>query len=195
MHLTPNISYPLMVVISALMLPVMIVRFYMGVWQMVFIDLPLIMASFWSISAFYVIAHRELYPKNWKRSVFLLPVLLAVGVALTVSNTRAVIEALLGIKTGFVRTPKFAIGDRPVSLEAKKYRRKSGLLPYIELAVGTYFVVMIVFAIETYNFFSIPFLLLFVAGYYWAGLGTLFQEQQSRLRWLKQRRLERRTAF
>ena len=33
-HLTPNISYPLMMVVSALMLPVMIVRFYMGWWQM-----------------------------------------------------------------------------------------------------------------------------------------------------------------
>ena len=29
-HLTPNISYPLMMVVSALMLPVMIVRFYIG---------------------------------------------------------------------------------------------------------------------------------------------------------------------
>ena len=52
MHLTPNISYPLMMVISALMLPVMIVRFYMGVWQMMLLDFPLIVASFWSISAF-----------------------------------------------------------------------------------------------------------------------------------------------
>jgi hypothetical protein len=69
MHLTPNISYPLMIVVSALMLPVMIVRFYMGVWQMMLIDLPLIVASFWSISAFYVMAQRELYPKNWKRSI------------------------------------------------------------------------------------------------------------------------------
>ena len=58
-HLTPNISYPLMMVVSALMLPVMIVRFYMGVWQMMLIDFPLIAASFWSISAFYVIAYRE----------------------------------------------------------------------------------------------------------------------------------------
>ena len=41
MHLTPNISYPLMMVISALMLPVMIVRFYMGVWQMMLLDFPL----------------------------------------------------------------------------------------------------------------------------------------------------------
>ena len=60
LHLTPNISYPLMIVVSALMLPVMIVRFYMGVWEMVLIDLPLIAASFWSISAFYVVAQREL---------------------------------------------------------------------------------------------------------------------------------------
>src|SRR6185312_1815406 len=58
MHLTPNISYPLMIVISALILPVMIVRFYMGVWEMMLIDLPLIAASFWSISLFYVVAQR-----------------------------------------------------------------------------------------------------------------------------------------
>jgi cellulose synthase/poly-beta-1,6-N-acetylglucosamine synthase-like glycosyltransferase len=195
MHLTPNISYPLMVVVSALMLPVMIVRFYMGVWQMVFIDLPLIGAAFWSISAFYVVAQRELYPKNWKRSILLLPVLMAVGVALTVVNTRAVLEALFGVTTGFVRTPKYAIGDRHMNLENKKYRRKSGLLPYIEIAVGTYFLAMIAFAIDTYNFFSIPFLLLFVAGYYWAGWGTLYQEQRSRLQWLRQRRLELKTAL
>src|SRR5580658_732291 len=194
LHLTPNISYPLMMVVSALMLPVMIVRFYMGIWQMVFIDLPLIMAAFWSISAFYVVAQRELYPKHWKRSILLLPVLMAVGVALTVVNTRAVLEALLGIRTGFVRTPKYAVGDKRMNLENKKYRRKSGFLPYIEIAVGTYFVAMIVFAIDTYNFFSIPFLLLFVAGYYWAGWGTLYQEQRSRLQWLKQRRLELKTA-
>ena len=81
-----------------------------------------------------------------------------------------------------------------VNLETRKYRRRSGLLPYIEIAIGSYFVVMIAFAIDTYNFFAIPFLLLFVAGYYWAGLGTLYQEQQSRLRWLKQRRLELKTV-
>ncbi|HEX4164025.1 MAG TPA: glycosyltransferase family 2 protein, partial [Bryobacteraceae bacterium] len=40
MHLTPNISYPLMIAVSMLMLPVMIVRFYMGVFQMVLVDLP-----------------------------------------------------------------------------------------------------------------------------------------------------------
>ena len=196
LHLTPNISYPMMIVVSALMLPVMIVRFYMGVWQMVFLDLPLIMASFWSISAFYVIAYRELHPKTWTRAFLLLPMLMAIGVALTIINTRAVIEAILGVQTSFVRTPKYAIeGGQPLrQVKQTKYRRKSGWLPYIELACGTYFLGMVVFAIQTYNFLSIPFLSLFVGGYYWAGLSTLRQEYQDRLRWMRQRNLEFETA-
>lgn len=187
-HLTPNISYPLMLVMSALMLPVMIVRFYMGWEQMLYLDLPLIIASFWSISAFYVIANRELYPKTWKRSILLLPALIACGVALTVSNTRAVLEALFGIQTSFVRTPKYAIGGQKMQLGNAKYRRRSGWLPYIELAVGSYFLYMVLFAIDTNNFLVIPFLLLFVSGYYWAGLATLWQEYQGRLQWQRQQR-------
>ncbi|MCX6621335.1 MAG: glycosyltransferase family 2 protein [Acidobacteria bacterium] len=196
-HLTPNLSYPLMLVVSALMLPVMIVRFYMGWKQMLLLDLPLIAASFWSISAFYVIANRELYPKTWKRSFLFLPALMACGVALTVSNTRAVLEALFGIQTSFVRTPKFAIGGQKMQLTNTRYRRRSGWLPYIELAIGSYFAFMVVFAVETYNFFAIPFLLLFVSGYYWAGLATLWQEHQGRVQWQRQQRqlaLERATG-
>jgi cellulose synthase/poly-beta-1,6-N-acetylglucosamine synthase-like glycosyltransferase len=189
LHLTPNISYPLMIVVSALMLPVMIVRFYMGWFQMVFLDLPLIAASFWSISLFYVVAQRELYPKTWKRSILMLPMLMATGVGLTIINTRAVLEALFGVETGFVRTPKYAIGERQVKLENKKYRRRSGWLPYAEIAIGTYFLGMVVFAITIYNFLSLPFLSLFVFGYYWAGFSTLYQEHQSRLAWLKAREL------
>jgi cellulose synthase/poly-beta-1,6-N-acetylglucosamine synthase-like glycosyltransferase len=197
LHLTPNISYPLMIVVSALMLPVMIVRFYMGVWQMVLIDFPLIFASFWSISAFYVVAYRELHPKSWKRAFLLLPMLMAVGIGLTLINTRAVLEALFGVQTSFVRTPKFAIeGSAPSRRIANKsYRRRSGWLPWAELGVGTYFVMMVIFAISTYNFLAVPFLSLFVAGYYWAGLSTLYQEHQDRLRWMRQRRLELQTSL
>jgi cellulose synthase/poly-beta-1,6-N-acetylglucosamine synthase-like glycosyltransferase len=189
LHLTPNVSYPLMIVVSALMLPVMIVRFYMGVWQMVLIDFPLIFASFWSISAFYIIAYRELHPKTWKRALLLLPMLMMVGIGLTLINTRAVLEALFGVQTGFVRTAKFGSGVTRKT-EEKKYRGRSGWLPWAELAVGSYFVLMVAFAITTYNFLAVPFLALFVAGYYWAGLSTLYSEQQDRMRWMRARKLE-----
>ena len=195
MHLTPNITYPLMIAVSALMLPVMIVRFYMGPWQMLLLDFPLIVASFWSISAFYVVAQRELFPTTWKRSLMFLPILMAVGIGLTLVNTRAVLEALFGVQSGFVRTPKYAIeGHRQKRMGLKKYKRKSGWLPYFELAVGTYFLYMCWFAITTYNYLTLPFLALFVAGYYWAGFITLYQEYQDRLRYYRQRALEFETA-
>lgn len=195
MHLTPNISYPLMMIVSALMLPVMIVRFYMGMWEMMLLDFPLIIASFWSLSAFYVIAQRELHPKTWKRSFMILPMLMAVGVGLTLINTRAVLEALFGVKSGFVRTPKYAIeGTQQKRMAVKKYKRKSGWLPYFELACGTYFLYMCWFAISTFNYPTLPFLSLFVCGYYWAGFSTLYQEYQDRLRYNRQTRLEFETA-
>ena len=31
------------------------------------------------------------------------------------------------------------------------------------------------------NFFALPFLLIFVSGYYWAGFSTLWQEYQQKL--------------
>ena len=42
-------------------------------------------------------------------------------------------------------------------------------MPYAQIAVACYFVGSVAFAIDTYNFFAIPFLLLFVSGYSWAG--------------------------
>src|SRR5580700_8554935 len=195
-HLTPNISYPLMLLMSALMLPVMIVRFYMGVFQMLTVDLPLIVASFCSIWEFYLMAQRELHPRNWRRAIVLMPALMAAGVALTLINTKAVIEALLGIKSAFARTPKYAVGDQKVKIQNESYRRRSGWLPYAELAMGGYFAYVVAYAIETWNFLAIPFLMLFVVGYWWAGFTTLYQEYQGKLQWQRERAmaLEKETA-
>lgn len=190
LHLTPNISYPLMIIVSVLILPVMIVRFYQGWFQMLLIDLPLIIASFWSISAFYVVAYRELFPKTWKRALLFLPALMAAGVALTIINSRAVIEALIGYQTEFARTAKYAIGgEQKVKLREIKYRRRSGWLPYAEILAGSFFLMIVVYAINSYNYLAVPFLLLFVGGYYWAGFTTLWQEYQGKLAFERQREL------
>jgi hypothetical protein len=189
-HLTPNVGYPLMVVVSALMLPVMIVRFYMGWFEMLIIDLPLIAASFWSVSAFYLVAQRELFPKTWKRSFLFMPALLAAGIALTIINTKAFIEALIGYQTAFARTAKYAIGSQQkVKLANLEYRRRSGWLPYAELTGGTCFLAMVAYAIESTNYLALPFLLLFVGGYYWAGVTTLWEEYQGKLAFERERAL------
>ncbi len=180
-HLTPNISYPLMVIVSALMLPVMMVRFYIGWDQMLMVDVPLIVCSFWSVVSFYLLAERELYPNDWKRAIFILPFLLAMGVALTISNTKAVIEALMRKQSSFVRTPKYAPRAGGAKL-AVAYKRKSGWLPFAELGMGLFFLGMVAYCIEVMNFFALPFLSIFVSGYMWAGGSKLWQEYQAKLR-------------
>ena len=70
-HLTANLSYPLMVVLSVLLLPAMIIRFYQGWFQMLYIDLPLFMASTFSISSFYLVSQRELFPEELASSTSL----------------------------------------------------------------------------------------------------------------------------
>ena len=72
-HLTANLSYPLMIVLSVLLLPAMIIRFYQGWFQMLYIDLPLFMVSTFSISSFYLVSQKELFPRTWPRALLYLP--------------------------------------------------------------------------------------------------------------------------
>ena len=65
----------------------------------------------------------------------------------------------------------------------------SHCLPYAELAAGAGFLAIVVYAIQSYNYLAIPFLLLFVGGYFWAGATTLWSEYQGKLAFDRQRAL------
>jgi cellulose synthase/poly-beta-1,6-N-acetylglucosamine synthase-like glycosyltransferase len=175
-HLTANISYPLMIVLSALLLPAMVLRFYQGWFQMLYIDLPLFMASTFSISSFYLVSQKELFPKSWLRTFLYLPPLMALGIGLTITNTKAVLEAVVGKQTAFARTPKYrVVSKQDKTVAARKYRKRLGLVPWIELAIGTYFALTVWYAMANENYFTVPFLFLFVFGYWYTGLMSLLQ--------------------
>src|SRR5271154_6166201 len=101
--------------------------------------------------------------------------LMALGIGLTVTNTKAVMEALFGIKSAFARTPKYSVAKKGEKSKAAKYRKRLMLTPWIELAIGTYFALAIVYCIVNSNFFTVPFLVLFVLGYWYTGLMSLLQ--------------------
>src|SRR5437764_9716556 len=182
-HLTANLSYPLMIVLSVLLLPAMVIRFYQGWFQMLYIDVPLFLASTFSISSFYLVLQRELFPRSWPRALLYLPFLMALGIGLTVTNTRAVMEALLGIQSPFKRTPKYrALSKTDRALAAAKYRRRLGWVPWLELLIGCYFLLTIWYAASSDNLITVPFLVLFVLGYWYTGLMSLLQGRFERLR-------------
>ena len=175
-HLTANLSYPLMVVLSVLLLPAMIIRFYQGWFQMLYIDLPLFMASTFSISSFYLVSQRELFPKTWPRALLYLPILMALGIGLTITNTKAVLEALIGQQSPFARTPKYGVESKKQKVGARsKYRRRLGWIPWAELLIGSYFALTVYYALDNENYITVPFLLLFVIGYWYTGLMSLLQ--------------------
>jgi hypothetical protein len=174
-HLTANISYPLMVVLSTMLLPAMIVRFYQGWFQMLVIDLPLFLASTCSISSFYLVAQREIHPKTWWRAILYMPFVMATGIGISVRNAQAVIEAIIGKKSEFARTPKFNIEGKKGSFVKKSYRNKAGWMPYAEVSLGIYFAATVLYSIRNENYATIPFLLLFVWGYLYTGLMSLSQ--------------------
>jgi len=174
-HLTANLSYPLMIVLSVLLLPAMVIRFYQGWFQMLYIDLPLFLASTFSISSFYLVSQRELFPKTWPRALLYLPFLMALGIGLSITNTRAVLEALLGKQTEFARTPKYRVESKIDRMRAKKYRRRLGWVPWLELLIGGYFALTVYYAVVNENYITVPFLILFVLGYWYTGLMSLLQ--------------------
>jgi cellulose synthase/poly-beta-1,6-N-acetylglucosamine synthase-like glycosyltransferase len=181
-HLTANISYPLMVLLSTMLLPAMIVRFYQGWIQMLVIDLPLFLASTCSISSFYLVAQKELHPKTWYRTLLYMPFVMATGIGISVRNAQAVIEAIAGKKSEFARTPKYNIAGKQGSYAKKSYRNKAGWMPYAELFLGVYFALTVVYAVANENYATVPFLLLFVWGYLYTGFMSLGQTYLAHLR-------------
>ena len=146
-HLTANISYPLMVLLSTMLLPAMIVRFYQGWFQMLVIDLPLFLASTCSISSFYLVAQKELRPKTWYRTFLYMPFVMATGIGISVRNAQAVIEAIVGKKSEFARTPKYNIEGKTGTFAQKSIATKRAGCRIAEIVLGLYFALTVVYAI------------------------------------------------
>src|SRR6202007_1569089 len=98
--------------------------------------LPLFMASTFAISSFYLVSQRELFPKSWPRALLYLPFLMSLGIGLTITNTKAVIEGLIGTQSAFARTPKYRVESKKDRIGTTKYRKRLGWVPWIELLIG-----------------------------------------------------------
>ena len=119
-------------------------------------------------------SQREIEP-NWKERLRYIPLLLSVGIGMSVSNGRAVLEGLGGRDTPFVRTPKYRIESRLDSWRPKKYRGTRNLLPAFEITLGLYFTATVAYAISQQIFATLPFLVLFQVGFLATGFTSWLQ--------------------
>ena len=174
-RLTGNISYPLMIVASFLQFPLLLVRYNQPFYHLMILDLPLLFFSSVSVFLFYGTAVWYLDKKRMPRLLHL-PLVMGLGIGLAFSNARAVLEALLGIKSEFVRTPKYQVEkNQDETWKRKKYKRKRGLLPLLELGFSFYFLLAILDAAHMRMWGTVPFLLLFFFGFGYMGVMSFVQ--------------------
>jgi cellulose synthase/poly-beta-1,6-N-acetylglucosamine synthase-like glycosyltransferase len=189
-HLTNNLAYPLLTLLSLLLLPNLAYRTTHGWREVLMIDLPLFFGTTLSLAAFYMASQREIarfeHPDRepsfpWQ-ALARLPLVLSIGIGLSVNQSRAVFEAVSGKDTEFVRTPKHGImGKLAESWSNKKYRAARSITPFIELGLAAYFAVAMVVAFNHGHYLSMPFLGLFLYGYGYVGGASLWQAGLSRL--------------
>lgn len=144
-HLGGNLAYPASFFLVVVALPVMLLRMEgaaQGPLAAVF-DTGVFLLSSATQVVFYVVATQQLHT-DWVRRLKWLPFFPLVGIGLAVNNARGVLEALTGLKTEFVRTPKLGVlgGDR--GLVKKRERVYTGgrdfLQAVVEILLGAYYV-------------------------------------------------------
>ena len=174
-HLTANFNYPLMCVLSVLMAPSMVIRYNMGWYEMLIIDVPLFFAATASVANFYMVCQRELHA-DWITRAKYLPFLMSIGIGLAINNTKAVFEALFNRQSEFARTPKYRIEADADEWIGKKYRQSFVVQPMIELALGMYFTATVFYALANGIYGTLPFLVLFQIGFLYTGLLSIIQQ-------------------
>ena len=138
-HLTANFNYTLMCILSILMFPSMVIRYNMGWYEMLLIDVPLFFAATFSFCNFYMVCQREMH-KDWLVAAEVRPVP-DVGRHRPVDqqHARGARSAVQQADANSPGRPKYRIEGDSDEWVGKRYRQSVAVQPLVELALGLYF--------------------------------------------------------
>ena len=178
-HMSTYLIHPLLLLLLLASLPVMLLagrlQGSLGLLGLVSLGPPLM----------YAISQRELYPDHWLRHYAAMPGLMLLGTGVALNNTRAVIEALLGVSSAFQRTPKFHIQTRSDRWIDSPYALPLDGIVVGELMLAMYALATVAMALQEGNVYAVPFLLLYVGGFGYVGLLGLWDARRDLGLWLR----------
>jgi cellulose synthase/poly-beta-1,6-N-acetylglucosamine synthase-like glycosyltransferase len=173
-HLSANLSYLLLVLLSVLMPLSVVYRSHaLEARGSLVLEAVVFALTTISIFVFYLTAQRELYP-DWKWRTRDIPFIFALGIGMCINNAWAVAEALVGHDTPFVRTAKYRIETMRDRWKGKIYRSMRKPSFFVELLLSIYMVIGFTVILLFRNWAALPYVMLFVCGYlYVFGLSVL----------------------
>ncbi len=170
-HLLGHLAYPLTLFLGLLLLPSAFARRALGLDGLLVADLVVFAAATLSFLVFFCAAGR-CRGRPWRRLVPTAVGALALGIGLTATVSGAVLRGLRrDVRDPFHRTPKRGGG---ISLYASPGAPRDTTL---KLVLAGWMALSTVVAIHHGLFGTLPFLVLFGAGYTWLGLGELLGER------------------
>lgn len=175
-HLTANFAYLLLFLLLFLIFPNQKVQPDLPGWAQQLVYLPIMLVGMSSILFFYVTSQKALRPDSWLKELKYLPLLLALGIGMSVNNAKAVLEAVFNRKSGFVRTPKYGDSAQDGGTILKRtgsYKAHKSVTPLVEFLFGCFFLFVVTDALITGNLVSFIFLLPFPIGFLYTSLASL----------------------
>lgn len=164
-HLTSNIVFPFIIIVALLNVPIVLIKNTVGGFDEFYSFMSVFVLASISTFLFYMYAQKAIH-LDWRRRLLLFPIFLAGSMGFAVNNTKAVLEALIGKKTGFARTPKEGIVGTAPKPKVKKYKsNKFSWTVLFEILLALYFVVGIGISAYYLEIAAIPFQLLFLLGF------------------------------
>ena len=170
-QLTRHIVYPLML-IQFLALPVLLAA-QINLYVVSFLP-AITLATYLAMGpgAFIVII-QGMYGKSWKSRAKLLPALLVYNAGMSVNNTVAVFDAVLGKKNEFLRTPKYGIITKDDDWRNKAYNLPFTQTTLLEIFFGVYGIMAIFISIFSNNPIFVPIIALQTIGFFFIAYMSL----------------------
>jgi cellulose synthase/poly-beta-1,6-N-acetylglucosamine synthase-like glycosyltransferase len=180
-HLTANMAWLVMIPLAILLPVSCVVRVSHGWFEVLLVDLPFAVMATLSVLMFYAVSQAEQGASWWDR-VKHLPFVMALGIGLSINNARAVVEALMGYETGFVRTPKAGAAGALATVKRRtSYRALATFQPLVELALAAYMTYGVAYLVERKVYYSVPFLVLFQIGFGYVASVSIYEGLRGRV--------------
>ena len=158
-HLLNSSVFLMLLIVAVLSLPLLYIKFNNPEYRIIFTLANLFLIGFFSIVYyFWVASKRASFTKISGSFLKTFIPFLTLSMGLSLHNGLAVLEGFIGIKTPFIRTPKFNstnTSDGVVKNEYTKYRFNYQSI--IELALAVYFIAAIISGIYIKDYGMILF--------------------------------------
>jgi hypothetical protein len=157
-HLSNYLAHPLMVLMLLATLPLLRSGVKLN-WPLAYLSLASL-----GPPILYAVSQKALYPDWWRR-YSRMPLLVLLGSGIALNNSVAVLQALLGRRNSFRRTPKFSLEGREGLWKGQRYALASDWMILGELLLASYAGLTIAVAWQLGHTWAIPFLCLYLGGF------------------------------